>query len=304
MSDKSLEKLRNFNAEENKHKMMQQQKARSDVILMADNELAPEPQPPTNAVYVDDADSYVPTSESLLTLQNAAPINVVPTPTVEDSKSTQTSLSMPQMSNVTYGSRAYTTTTPDGRTVTYHTPGQIGKQYVTYNMDSMPQVKQQTKPDVPVKRPRGRPRKTPAVSNTNSNTAPAAPVPAKYRPSPASSNTSLPDSMQSVCNDGRQLYRAFTNDGQGMQWPLPFSQYPYGDYLSRQAQLYEAQGRPYTGLSYNNDMYGVSQPYSRDDTGEFPKQATIKINFLEIVFVFYKNLILLSCLFGFTCTLY
>ena len=286
MSDKSLEKIRFYSAEEKRRKQgaLQQHGGDDDggdVIVMSDADVSSEPQPHNSVTLVEDEDVCVPESENLLTLQNASAINVLPNENETESsgKSTQTSLGMQHMANMTSscGTNAYTTTRPDGRTVTYHTPTQIGKQYITYNMDVLPPQQQARKTDIPVKRPRGRPRKVQPISNTGGlQTMPvptgqplaATAVPNQYQPSPTSSNTSLPDNMQNLAHDTRQLYHAFNADAQGMPpWQLPFSQYPYDDCISRQAQMYDAQNRPYTGLSYNNDMYGMTQPYYRDDAG-------------------------------------
>ena len=83
-------------------------------------------------------------------------------------------------------------------------------------------------------------------------------------PTPAKVNQ---HEIQSLCQEARSLYNAYAADcaAQNMPWPLPFSPFPYDDYLNKQAQLYEAQGRPYSGGGMSNDAY--TQPYFRDDGG-------------------------------------
>ena len=74
--------------------------------------------------------------------------------------------------------------------------------------------------------------------------------------------------MQNLCQEARSLYSAYAADcaAQNMPWPLPFSPFPYDEYINKQAQLYESQGRPYSGVS--SEGYPPSQPFFRDEGGE------------------------------------
>ena len=235
------------------------EEAQNDVVVLQDCEQESDVPQQTDVICDENFNGCATTSSDLLVLQNASPINVIPSPTDDGRttmKSTQTSLAL-------LGSQAYATTTPDRRTVT--SPMPLNKP-VTYGMGTR-QMPLQVKRDPVVKRPRGRPRKKKPTVSTKAAVAPTVQVPLQYRPSPASSNTSLPGTMQNMCNDGRQLPRAFTNDGQGVQWLVPFPQYQYEDCQTRQAPPYQVQGRPYAGINYNHDMYRMNQPY-RDDMGE------------------------------------